>query len=106
MSIAVYCIAYGSKLALPFAFDKQVIDNIQDTTRLYAFEHKITGIMLYKDDNIFQYLEGEKEHVIQLLQTIKANTVYRNITVFIESEKLYSQAQISQHLSDMCNFNK
>ena len=24
----------------------------------------------------------------------------------LKTQKLYSQAQISQHLSDMCNFNK
>ena len=46
----------------------------------------ITGMLLYKDGNFMQYLEGPNEAVVALLARIKADPVHRGVIVLLQEE--------------------
>jgi hypothetical protein len=46
----------------------------------------ITGMLLYKDGNLLQVLEGDKDKVMALFKTISADKRHRGIEIIIEEE--------------------
>jgi hypothetical protein len=46
----------------------------------------ITGMLLYKDGNFMQFLEGPREKVCLLLETIKADARHKSMIVLLQDE--------------------
>jgi acylphosphatase len=55
-------------------------------TRAKNLSLGITGMLLYKDGNVLQVLEGDKDKVIALFKTIIADQRHRGIEIIIEEE--------------------
>ncbi len=57
-----------------------------ETSRRNNAKRDITGMLLYKDGNFMQFLEGPKESVCALLATIKTDPRHRGMIVLMQSE--------------------
>ena len=47
----------------------------------------VTGILLYKDGNFMQVLEGEKEVVMKVAATIEADGRHKGVIVLLQGER-------------------
>jgi len=78
--------------------------------------HDITGLLLFSDGNFFQIIEGEKNSILKLFETIKRDDRHRNIqqifgeeinkgaydlyaTNFISDEVKYDTDQFEHYLN-------
>ena len=78
--------------------------------------HDITGLLLFSDGNFFQIIEGEKNSMLKLFETIKRDDRHRNIqqifgeeinkgaydlyaTNFISDEVKYDTDQFEHYLN-------
>lgn len=67
----LYCILYHSQLA-PGAPISCVADIVK-TARGFNKDHEITGILVFDGQRFFQYLEGPKQAVTDLVKAIAAD---------------------------------
>jgi hypothetical protein len=56
------------------------------SARAYNSKNKITGCLLYHNKIFLQLLEGEKEIVLNLYESIKKDKRHSNITFLVEEE--------------------
>jgi hypothetical protein len=63
----------------------------------------ITGMLLYKDGNFLQLLEGEEQAVIDLYEFIKTNTDHHSSTVLDQAE--INERQFVDWSMGFCNLN-
>ena len=66
--------------------NKEELAEILDTARKKNAHISITGMLLYKDGNFMQMLEGEKESVLKLFEKIKKDPRHKDVTTVIERE--------------------
>ena len=59
---------------------------ILDTARKENAKASITGMLLYKEGNFMQMLEGEKERVLDLYEKIKKDPRHKDVITVIERE--------------------
>lgn len=57
------------------------ITNILTTSRRNNFNSNTTGILLYGDNRFLQYLEGEKDQLMDLFYHIEKNPLHRQMTL-------------------------
>ena len=77
-----HAIAYLSN-AKPDLSEEEIA-NILKKAREYNNAHGITGLLLYRDGNFFELIEGEKTKIKELYATIKEDSRHQNIIHFLE----------------------
>jgi hypothetical protein len=65
---------------------QEELSALLETSRRNNAQAGITGLLLYKDGNYMQFLEGPKDQVCALLETIKADRRHRGIIVLMQHE--------------------
>ena len=60
-------------------FNRAELVELLEHSKKWNAEFGITGLLLYKDGNIMQVIEGEEEHVLQLYENIKADPRHKGI---------------------------
>lgn len=79
-----YAICYVSTAAENLSDSQvgQILEQSQNDNN----SNQITGLLLYSEGNFFQVLEGKKEELVQLFNTIKADSRHFNIIKIFEKE--------------------
>jgi Txe/YoeB family toxin of Txe-Axe toxin-antitoxin module len=75
-------------------FKKQDLQDLLDVSRKNNLEHEITGLLIIKDYIIVQYIEGEKDKILQLIENIKKDVRHFNLTIIKEEpieKRLFEQ---------------
>lgn len=72
-------LAYTSIAAKPLK--QTALLSLLQQSRLFNAQHKITGILLYKDKSFFQVIEGDIETVDKLLLKISGDNRHDSINV-------------------------
>jgi hypothetical protein len=68
-------------------FSEQELTELLTKARLNNQALGITGMLLYKDGNFMQFLEGPKEAVLSLMDKIKRDPRHRGVIVLIQEER-------------------
>lgn len=80
----MHYLIYASSATKPFS--KQELIKLLGKARSKNGKLGITGMLLYKDGNFIQLLEGEKDVVLDLYQTICQDPRHRDSIVIDEAE--------------------
>lgn len=80
----MYMLAYVSSATVLFT-DKELVELLEISRKNNALRG-ITGMLLYKDGNFMQFLEGPKQQVLQLVEKIKNDPRHRGIIVLLQEE--------------------
>ncbi|APZ47746.1 hypothetical protein BW723_16220 [Polaribacter reichenbachii] len=78
----------------------KVITEILESSRKNNAALEITGCLLYHNYIFLQLLEGEKENVNELFETIKKDERHSNVTLIIEeniNERMYPNWSMAYH---------
>lgn len=67
-------------------FSKEALHQLLEQSRRRNADDHITGLLLYKDGNFLQLLEGEEAQVRQLYQRIEADPRHGGSIVMIDGE--------------------
>jgi hypothetical protein len=67
-------------------FSEQELTALLDESRKNNSKLDITGMLLYKDGNFMQFLEGPKEAVLALVEKIKLDPRHRGMIVLLHEE--------------------
>jgi hypothetical protein len=81
----MYLLVYVSS-AVDLFSDKQLVD-LLEKSRQNNRALDITGILLYKDGNFMQFLEGPKEAVLALAAKINHDPRHRGLIVLLQKEQ-------------------
>ncbi len=68
------------------AFDKKDLVELLTQSRINNKSLGVTGMLLYKEGDFMQILEGEKAVVLQLLEKIKKDKRHNSLIVVLEEE--------------------
>ena len=68
-----------------YLFSDDDIKEILNASHTYNNAHNLSGLLLYKEGNIIQVLEGEEEEVDFIFNKIKQDTRHRQLSVLIRS---------------------
>lgn len=68
-------------------FSEQELADLLEKSRCNNQVVDITGMLLYKDGNFMQFLEGPKEKVLELVQKIKGDPRHRGLIVLLQEEQ-------------------
>ncbi|MGJ3239337.1 MAG: BLUF domain-containing protein [Anaerolineae bacterium] len=82
--IILITVVYGSKTDHPMSADELL--TMLEQTRQYNKANGITGILLYKNCRFLQVIEGEKDSVEQLFETIKEDKRHSCIITYLKKE--------------------
>jgi len=83
----LYRIFYVSRCNIQNKFDaKNIVDVIVKNANIKNKAHNITGAMTFDGNDFSQILEGEKNAVKKLFETIKADQRHENIILLKEQE--------------------
>lgn len=63
--------------------DEELVE-LLDECREYNAQNGITGMLLYHDEAFMQYLEGEKDEVLSLFDTIALDERHTGVTIYME----------------------
>jgi hypothetical protein len=80
--IDLYCLLYISRMKEEY--NKEDIEYMLNLFREKNKENGISGLMLYYEGNIIQYIEGNKKDVYILYNNIKNDIRHYNITKVID----------------------
>lgn len=80
----MYQLIYGSTATKDMT--EADILQILETSRRNNGEKNITGLLLYKDGNFLQVLEGEKQLVKDLAVKIAKDERHRNMMIYVQRE--------------------
>lgn len=58
-----------------------IIDKITDEAIKWNEAHEITGILIYHDQQYFQYLEGEESEVVKVFKMIKNDPRHHGVQI-------------------------
>lgn len=72
-----YAIVYVSSASDDL--EKEEIKQILNSSKTWNNEHDITGLLLFSEGNFFQVIEGEKEMIPKLFESIKEDKRHHNI---------------------------
>ncbi|MFO1242721.1 MAG: BLUF domain-containing protein [Rickettsiales bacterium] len=83
----MHTIAYVSTAKLPFSEEAliQLLEKSRDNNKRF----EITGMLLYKDGNFMQVIEGPKEAVTDLYRNICADPTHYNVLTLIDQVAEY-----------------
>jgi hypothetical protein len=79
----MYRLVYVSSATVPFS--KTDLVNLLDTSRRNNMRRNVTGMLLYKDGDFLQLIEGERQQVKDLFEHIKQDPRHEN-TIVIDEE--------------------
>jgi hypothetical protein len=68
-------------------FSQQELEALLKKSRMNNCEREITGMLLYKEGNFMQFLEGPKAQVIKLMDIVKADPRHRGLMVLLQEEQ-------------------
>ena len=80
----MYFLIYVSSAVKHFS-EKELIELLEHS-RVNNHQKDITGMLLYKDGNFMQFLEGPKEHVLATMEKIKQDPRHRGIITLLQQE--------------------
>ena len=80
----MYMIVYVSSAVE--LFSEQELMTLLEKSRKNNSTLDITGMLLYKDGNFMQFLEGPKEAVLALIATIKLDARHRGIIILLHED--------------------
>ncbi|MAH84925.1 MAG: hypothetical protein CBB68_11600 [Rhodospirillaceae bacterium TMED8] len=72
-------ILYTSKVARECG-DREIKDILR-VSRANNARNSVTGMLIYKDDDFLQYLEGPSEHVTELYEVIEKDQRHQDVNV-------------------------
>jgi hypothetical protein len=75
-------------------FDEHELVSILETSRVNNLALDITGMLLYKDGNFMQFLEGPKENVLKLVAKIQRDPRHRGLITLLQQE--HSEREFSE----------
>jgi hypothetical protein len=81
----IYSLVYVSSAVELFTNDE--LEALLDKSRKNNHARDVTGMLLYKDGNFMQFLEGPRENVTALSEKIGADPRHRGMMVLLEEEK-------------------
>lgn len=81
-SALLYTLVYVSSAVKPFT--EVELLHLLEKSRVSNEMHAITGLLLYRDGNFMQALEGSKAAVMQLYSNIKRDPSHQNIITVVE----------------------
>lgn len=82
----LYYVAYCSRASV--GVDDAAVDCIIETSQRNNRERSITGMLVFGSGIFFQWLEGPRESVVQLLATIKTDSRHLDVVALSESEEV------------------
>ncbi len=80
----VHYLCYISYEAFPF--DEDMLTELHEQVRFLNKENGITGLLLYKEGNFVQYIEGSKPAVQHLFQKIKEDVRHKHVIKIAEGD--------------------
>jgi hypothetical protein len=87
----VYSLVYISSAVE--LFTKEELEALLEKSRRNNHAAGITGMLLYKDGNFMQFLEGPREPVIALSERIQADPRHHGMMVLLQEEKAKRQVE-------------
>ncbi|MEH0155196.1 BLUF domain-containing protein [Limibacter armeniacum] len=75
----LYCIVYVSEQSIPY--DMNMLIDLADISAIKNISIGITGFLYYDKGYFFQYLEGDRKYVEQLMSKIKSDPTHRFINL-------------------------
>lgn len=88
----MFCLVYQSKANPIFGFSE--IEKMLEKARAYNGKEQITGCLLLYNGRFVQYLEGEKEKVLNLFEKIKNDI--RNSEVILLSQETIDEREFAE----------
>ena len=82
----LYNVVYCSRASAEV--DDAAVARIIDTSRRHNRERGITGLLVFGSGIFFQWLEGPREQVLQLMATLKTDSRHREVVPLSESEEV------------------
>jgi hypothetical protein len=85
INFRVFLLIYVSSAVRPLS-QLELLD-ILEVSRTKNEEAEITGLLLYKDGNFMQFLEGPRENVCSLMEKIKKDPRHRGVITLLQQEQ-------------------
>ena len=85
-SSLLYNVVYCSRASA--GVDDAAVARIIDTSRRHNRERSITGLLVFGSGIFFQWLEGPREQVMQLMALLKTDSRHREVVPLSESEEV------------------
>jgi hypothetical protein len=82
----LYNVVYCSRAAT--GIDAAAVDHIIATSRRWNPARGITGLLVFGGGIFFQWLEGPRDNVIELMATIKTDARHENIVMLSTTEEV------------------
>ena len=67
-------------------FSDSELNELLTKSRVNNSARGVTGLLLYKDGNFMQFLEGPKEQVMEVMTKVKADPRHRGVIVLLQEE--------------------
>jgi hypothetical protein len=67
-------------------FSDAELDQLLATSRGNNSARGVTGLLLYKDGNFMQFLEGPKQQVLEVMNKVKTDSRHRGVIVLLQEE--------------------
>lgn len=81
----MYYLIYASSATVPFS--RADLTALLEISRRNNVEINVTGMLLYKDGNFLQMLEGEKENVMKLYDKISLDPRHTGVITILDGEE-------------------
>ena len=81
MLLSVLYISYMKK-----EYDKEELDELMSKFYLNNLKYDISGLLLYSERNVIQYIEGEGDNIEKLYDNIKNDTRHKNVFLLHKKE--------------------
>lgn len=81
MLLSVLYISYMKK-----KYDKEELDELMSKFYLNNLKYDISGLLLYSERNVIQYIEGEKDNIEKLYDNIKNDTIHKLVFLLHKKE--------------------
>lgn len=85
------CIVYISSMKREYSPDE--LHEIAEKFQIYNNSNSITGLMIYHNRNIMQYIEGEDNVIKNIFKKISNDSRHHNIIKLIEETSLERRVQ-------------
>ena len=85
----MFALVYVSKATIRWSDTD--LDQLLEQSRRDNFNADITGLLLFKDGNFMQILEGPKDAVLALLAKIKSDTRHERLMIIFEEERQHRE---------------
>jgi hypothetical protein len=82
----LYNVVYCSRATA--GVDDAAVQSIIDTARRFNPVHGITGLLVFGSGIFFQWLEGPRDNVTQLMTNLRADPRHQNVVPLSESEEV------------------